>query len=149
MIGSDAENFAEPVRVPSFEGIEPAAPKPAGARPLVVVSQPIEEVRLMHKLIVTLALAGSLLASTTTAAADPGSNVCKRLRHAIATGTPISALPPRLLRRCFDHTAVRPRPVRPVRPSVRPVREIETRLAVEIRPAADSPAVQPVARDGR
>jgi hypothetical protein len=105
----------------------------------------------MHKLIVTLALAGSLLASTTTAAADPGSNVCKRLRHAIATGTPISALPPRLLRRCFDRPTVRPRPVRPVRPApaVRPVREAEARPAVEIRPAADSPAVQPVARDGR
>ena len=53
----------------------------------------------MKKLIVTLALAGSTLAST--AAADPGSNTCHRLRSAIASGTPISTLPPRLVRACF------------------------------------------------
>ena len=59
----------------------------------------------MKKLIVTLALAASTL--TSTAAADPGPNTCHRLRNAIASGTPISTLPPRLLRACFsDHASV-------------------------------------------
>ena len=64
----------------------------------------------MKKLIVTLALAASTL--TSTAAADPGGNTCHRLRNAIASGTPISALPPRLVRACFGDrgpvVAVRP-----------------------------------------
>jgi hypothetical protein len=50
----------------------------------------------MKKLILTLALAASTL--TSTAAADPGGNTCHRLRNAIASGTSISALPPRLVR---------------------------------------------------
>lgn len=63
----------------------------------------------MKKLILTLALVGSTLTAAGTAAADPGSNACQRLRHAIASGTPASALPASLLRRCFGHNA----PVRP------------------------------------
>lgn len=63
----------------------------------------------MKKLIVTLALAASTL--TSTAAADPGRNTCHRLRNAIASGTPISTLPPRLVRACFgDHAPVVVRP---------------------------------------
>jgi hypothetical protein len=59
----------------------------------------------MKKLIITLALAASTL--TSTAAADPGPNTCHRLRNAIASGTPISTLPPRLVRDCFgDHPPV-------------------------------------------
>lgn len=65
----------------------------------------------MKKLIITLALAASTL--TSTAAADPGRNTCHRLRNAIASGTPISTLPPRLVRACFgDHG-----PVATVRPA--------------------------------
>ena len=65
----------------------------------------------MKKLIVTLALAASMLTSAgAAAAADPGSNICHRLRYAVATGTPISALPPSLLRRCFHHNAQAVRP---------------------------------------
>jgi hypothetical protein len=53
----------------------------------------------MKKLIITFAVATSMLAST--AAADPGSNTCHRLLNAIASGTRISALPPQLVRACF------------------------------------------------
>ena len=63
----------------------------------------------MKKLIVTLAVVSSTLASSGSAVADPGSNVCHRLRNAIASGTRISALPPRLVRDCFgSRTDVRP-----------------------------------------
>jgi hypothetical protein len=63
----------------------------------------------MKKLIVTLAVMSSTLASSGSAVADPGSNVCHRLRYAIASGTRISALPPRLVRDCFgDRGAARP-----------------------------------------
>jgi hypothetical protein len=89
----------------------------------------------MKKLIVTLAVAASVLASTAAAVADPGPNTCHRLRNAVASGTPISALPPRLLRRCFGrHATVRPAVATPVRP----VREASVRpeSAADVRPAA-------------
>ena len=73
----------------------------------------------MKKLIITLAVATSMLASTAAAAADPGPNTCHRLRNAIASGTPISSLPPRLLRRCFGgHATLPPAAARPA-PSTR------------------------------
>ena len=62
----------------------------------------------MRKLIVTLAVVSSTLVSSGGAVADPGSNLCHRLRYAIASGTRISALPPRLVRDCFgDGRSVR------------------------------------------
>ena len=73
----------------------------------------------MKKLIVTLALAASTLSSTATA--DPGPNTCHRLRNAIASGTPISALPPRLVRACFgDRGPVVVRPAAATRTQAAP-----------------------------
>lgn len=80
----------------------------------------------MKKLIMTLAVATSMLASTAAAAADPGPNTCHRLRNAIASGTPISTLPPRLLRRCFGGNV-----------SSRPTRATPTRKA-DVQPAPDA-----------
>jgi hypothetical protein len=75
----------------------------------------------MKKLIITLALAASTFTSAGVAAADPGSNVCHRLRYAIESGTPTSALPASLLRRCFGHNApVRPTTVTPARTTTSP-----------------------------
>ncbi len=83
----------------------------------------------MKKLITTLALATSLVASTAAAAADPGPNTCHRLRNAIATGTPSSALPPQLLRRCFGKQR-----------DVRPAAVTATRVApsADVRPGVES-----------
>ena len=44
-----------------------------------------------------------MLAWAGSATADPGPNVCHRLRNAIASGTPVSKLPPRLVRQCFGN----------------------------------------------
>jgi hypothetical protein len=87
----------------------------------------------MKKLITTLALATSMLAATAAAAADPGPNTCHRLRNAVATGTPISALPPRLLRRCFGHQRVA-RPTVVVRPAA--AGDTRPAAAIDVRPAA-------------
>ena len=57
----------------------------------------------MKHLIVIVSLGASMLAWAGTAAADPGPNVCHRLRNAIASGTPVSKLPPRLVRQCFGN----------------------------------------------
>jgi hypothetical protein len=82
------------------------------------VSIRTKEEHEMKKLIVTLALAASTFTAAGAAAVDPGSNVCHRLRYAIASGTPASALPPSLLRRCFGPNApVRPTAITSARPS--------------------------------
>jgi hypothetical protein len=87
----------------------------------------------MKKLMTMLALATSMLASTAAATADPGPNTCHRLRNAVATGTPVSALPPQLLRRCFGHQ----RGARPT-VAVRPVATEDGRpaAATDLRPVA-------------
>jgi hypothetical protein len=70
----------------------------------------------MKKVVTTLAVLSVALSSAVALAAPPRPepNYCHRIRNAIATGTPISALPARLVRECFgNHPPVRVQPARP------------------------------------
>lgn len=59
----------------------------------------------MKKAATTLAVVSVALSSAVALAAPPRPepNYCHRIRNAIATGTPVSALPARLVRRCFGN----------------------------------------------
>ena len=81
----------------------------------------------MKKIVTTLAVLSVALSSAVALAAPPRPepNYCHRIRNAIATGTPISALPARLVRQCFGN-----------HPPVRTARPTETRVDADAeRPA--------------